>query len=516
MIGRFCLTYGDDDVEEWTPPEEEPERIVRSRDRLLDELDRVAGIIPGDQWVVGQRVRYLVEAERFGAARSAARACRAESWWCDALLAFAAHHEGDSAAADSAYSSTLATMPEELQREWTDLTIILDGPARRLYRSLSGPERTEFEDRFWRLANPLLGTPGNDVRSEHLSRNVFVQFQDRAESTENLSWGDDLREILVRFGSPSGWERVRPAVAGLGGDGPSLLSHYPDGDLDLLPPAEILSSLNPAAGVWDTDDRRARASYPLPRAGERLRWFVPFEHQVAIFRDRDSALVVAAYDLPADSLSEGATVDASLVYQASIDATPVRVHRPAAGTRSVLAISTPQAPLLVSLEAVADEERWAGRARFGVDVPRLLPGLLAASDLLIVDVAGDSLPEARAEAISLARGSLRVSPGEKIGVYWELYGLTLPRSEVLNVSLRLVDSDAGWLRRMAERIGVVQQVQPIRLVWGEEAGAAETVRRSLAIQIPDDLSPGEYSLELSVAAPGREPLVSRRTLQVTP
>jgi hypothetical protein len=65
-------------------------------------------------------------------------------------------------------------------------------------------------------------------------------------------------------------------------------------------------------------------------------------------------------------------------------------------------------------------------------------------------------------------------------------------------------------------MGVVRQLQPIRLVWGEEAGAAETVRRSLAIQIPEDLSPGEYTLELTVAAPGREPLVSRRTLQVTP
>lgn len=515
-IGRFCLTYGDEDAEEWQPPEE-PAAIVRARERLLDELSLAAEVVPGDSWVVGQQVRYLLEAERFQDARAAAAACRAEGWWCEALGAFADHHAGDAAAADAGFSRTLAVMPEEVRREWTDLRHILDDRSLRLYRDLSGADRTDFESRFWRLADPLLGIPGNHLRSEHLSRNVLVHLQDRAETTENLAWGDDLREILIRWGWPSGWERVRSSVPHLSAESTALVTHYPDSDLDLLPPADLLGeSFDPAAGIWDDDRGRARTSYPLPFRGERLRWFQPFEHQVAVFRGGDSALIVAAYDLPRDSLPDGEPVTATLAALTDPASMPLMATRAAAGTRAVLTLAAPHAPLLVSLEAVAREARWAGRARFGATVPPLIPGVLAASDLLILQGAGDSLPESRADAIALARGSLKVRPGERVGVYWELYGLALRLPEPLEVSLRLVDADAGWLRRMAERIGLLQEVQPIRLVWGDAAGADEIIHRSLAVRIPPDISPGSYTLELTISAPGREPLVSRRSLQVIP
>ena len=124
-IGRFCLTYSDDDAEEWEPPDE-AEVIVRSRERLLGELASAAAEIPGDRWVTGQRVRYLVEAQRYEEARAAAEACAAEAWWCDALRGYAAHYAGDAGAADSAFSSMLGAMPEETRAEWTDLSVILD------------------------------------------------------------------------------------------------------------------------------------------------------------------------------------------------------------------------------------------------------------------------------------------------------------------------------------------------------------------------------------------------------
>lgn len=72
------------------------------------------------------------------------------------------------------------------------------------------------------------------------------------------------------------------------------------------------------------------------------------------------------------------------------------------------------------------------------------------------------------------------------------------------------------MRRLAERAGVVQEVQPIRLIWGETADADATVRRSLALEIPADLRPDDYALELTISAAGREPVVAQRTLQVSP
>lgn len=515
-IGRFCLTYGDDDTPAWEPPEE-PEATVRARERLLGELASAAALIPGDEWVVGQRVRYLLEAGRFEEARAAAAGCRADGWWCSSLAGFAAHRAGDPGAADAAFSRMLAAMPEEESREWTDLGLILDGAARRHYRRLPPDERGAYQERFWTLADPLAGTPGNEVRSEHLVRHVLARLQERAESTDDLSWGDDLREILLRFGWPNGYERVRRLYPAMLGERPSLISHYPEADLDLLPPPPVLTdSFAPAAGIWNDEDRRPRASYVVPRGEKPLRWIVPFEHQVAVFRDGDSATVVAAYRLPADSLPDGARVDASLVAWSDPDRPGPPVQRADAGLRGVLVATAPAEPLLISVEAVAAEARIAGRARFGRDLQPLVPGVLAASDLLLFDAEGDGLPETREGVVDRARTSERVRPGERVGVYWELYGLLPGRVEALEVSLRLVDADAGWLRRMAERVGVVREEQPIRIVWGEAAASRPVLQRSLALEVPADLRPGSYSLELTVSSPGRGPLVSRRTLRVEP
>lgn len=301
------------------------------------------------------------------------------------------------------------------------------------------------------------------------------------------------------------------------GDRPSLITHYPDADLDLLPPPELLADeFDPTAGIWDEENRRARASYPLPRGGERLRWFTPFEHQTAVFPGRDSALVVVAYTLPADSLPAGARVDAALAVRTSADGAPLIARLQDAGAAAVLALHAPPGRALVSAEAFAELEQRAARARFGIDLPALVPGVLAISDLLLLELGQDTVAQVREEALRVARGSLRVRPGERIGVYWEMYAPQMPWPETVEVSLRLVDADAGWLRRLAERAGVVQQVQPIRLVWDESTGRSEVIPRTLSLTVPEEIDAGEYALELTLAAPGRSPLIARRTLRVEP
>jgi len=512
-IGRFCLTYSEEDAPEWVPPEE-PTVVANARWRLLDQLTDAATAIPGDGWVVAQLVRYLAEVGRFDAARTAADLCRGERWWCEAVRGFAAHQAGDSGAADAAFARMLRAMPEEKREEWTDLSQILDRRPLRVYRRLNDEEKQEFETRFWILADPLLQTPGNELRSEHFSRNLLVELQDDSETTENLSWSKDLREILLRFGAPSGWERIRRPFQ-LHSAELSLLTHYPDADIDLVPPPELLvGEFDPLAGVWNDEDRRARASYPLPQGRERLRWIDPLEYQVAVFRDRDSARVVVAYSLPEDSFPGGATVDAVLSARLSVHGEPLVTRDPSAGREAVLTLSTPQRPALVSIETLSRERRRAARARFGLGIPPLLPGLLSASDLLILSAEADSVPESREEAIRRARGSLRVRAGERIGIYWEIYSPAVEWPERLEISLRLLDADAGWLRRLAERAGVVDRIEPIRIVWGESGYVGETLPRSLVLRIPEEVKPGQYDLEVSVLAPGREPVVVRRTLEV--
>lgn len=514
-IGRFCLTYSSSEGPEWMPPEEK-QVVVRARQRLLGDLAEAAMIIPGDAWVTGQRVRYLVESGEFGAALAAARRCRAERWWCDALGGFAAHHAGRSAEAQQAYDRALEAMPEGTRREWTDLTPLLEPGVGRRYRRLGEGAKEEFERRFWGLATPLHQSGGNDLRSEHLSRNLLVSLQDRSETTEDLPWGDDLREILLRFGAPTGWERIRHPHL-MHTQALSLVSHYPDADLDLLPPAELLADeFDPMAGEWDESGRRARASYPLPRGGDRLRWLTPFDHQFALLHDADSALLVAAYSLPADSIESPDAVRAALTTTTRPGAPEAGGMARGEGVAAALTLRVPYAPQLVSLEALSEVDNRAARARRGITPRALVPGVLAASDLLLLTLQGEVPAETRAEALPLARGSSRVAPGERFGVYWEMYSPAVPWPDAVEVSLRLVQSEAGWLRRLGRRVGIVAEVQPVRMTWDEATRGSGTISRSLALQVPEDARPGAYSLELTLSAPGREPLTVSRNIEITP
>ena len=59
IIGRFCLRFEDgEDESEWKVPEE-PVEFSMARVRVLRELRDVGEEIPGDSWVLGQRVIYI-------------------------------------------------------------------------------------------------------------------------------------------------------------------------------------------------------------------------------------------------------------------------------------------------------------------------------------------------------------------------------------------------------------------------------------------------------------------------
>lgn len=509
-IGRFCLTFGDDGDSDWQPAPEKTE-ITRARDRLVARLDSAARLFPGDPWVSGQRVRYLVEARRFVDADSAARACRAARWWCSALSGFAHHYAGQPAAADSAFADMLGSMPLDERRRWTDLSRILDACTLRLYRQLNGEERARFEERFWALADPFLTRPGNDLRSEHLARNLMDALQDRAKSTENLSWGNDLREILIRYGVPTGWERVRPRLGSV--DPPSLISHYSDSDQRLLPPCQTLASGDVAAGVWDEEELRPTAGYSIPLADSAARWIHPLDHQFAIFRKGDSAIVVAAYSIPSDSIPAGATLEVGLALAGADGAAIGGAPLSRADAEGVLTAQAAAGAALMSLEIISEDARLAARTRQGVRIEPLIPDRLALSDLLLLRSPGD-LPDSLSAAMAAARPSTRVHADEEIGVYWELYGMPTDTRDTITLSLRLLDRQKGAARRIAERIGIIRSSDPIRMQWTESPPNAITIPRALTFRFPAKLPPGSYTLELTAESRSRGAIVTEREVEV--
>src|SRR4051812_5490556 len=133
IVGRFCEWHPD--LEDSTVPEE-GENIRRARNELLRELQKAGASLPGDDWIIGQRLRYLVEGKDT-TALSVARSCLATRWWCDALTGFALHATGQFAAADSAYAAALAGMPADRKCHWLNLAPLLDDDIRKPYKKMS-------------------------------------------------------------------------------------------------------------------------------------------------------------------------------------------------------------------------------------------------------------------------------------------------------------------------------------------------------------------------------------------
>jgi len=175
-IGRICYWYESDDDEDSAPPE--PARIREARARLLAALREAGAALPGDEWIVGQRVRYLLEDSQPASAALVAAQCRAALWWCEVLAGLVRHATGDFAAADSTFATALADMPADERCRWGDLSPLLEGELAERYRRLDCDARAAFEARWWWLAQPLYSHAGNDRRTEHFARVVMVRIQE--------------------------------------------------------------------------------------------------------------------------------------------------------------------------------------------------------------------------------------------------------------------------------------------------------------------------------------------------
>lgn len=522
VVGRWC--YRDDDVDGKYAPPPEPPDVARERARLLDVLSAAAQAIPGDEWVAGQLVRYLSEGGRAADAVAAAQACRGTKWWCSALAGYA-HHEGwDYVAAESAFAEAVSAMPEEERARWTNLDLLLGSEDAKAYRRLSGEARDAAAARFWWLADPLWSLPGNDRLTEHYARLVFDHLQDRANTTEGSGWDDGLRQLLLRYGPPSGWRRVRSNYASLGGGPSPIVTYFERHGRDFLPPFRRLEALEQVReDEWRLSPRFARTRYAPAYAvvADSL------PHQVALFRAGDSTIVIAAYDMPDDSVflpgqrgragaaaggtapgdSAGAdsSVEAAVLVASAPGAEPAAARLTTTERRASLRLAigpgdAPREGAVVSLEALSRGSRRAARAREALHPAPDPAAGVALSDLLLI-TADEPLPAVLDEAVSRALGAPVARAGERMALYWETYGLTAAGAS-LAVSVALIPDRAGWLRRGIERLGVVDPAAHAEMKWDVPApDSASLQHHSIALTLPD-LPAGRYTMRVVVRQDG--------------
>jgi hypothetical protein len=497
-IGRFCQ-WNDED----SHPPTEPKPIREARDRLISSLDSAAARSPNDDWITGQRIRYLVEAGRDSAALVVAESCAGTPWWCDALRGLALHEVGNHAAADSAFDRALQGMPARERCRWTDMSILFDDAQKKRFGKVGCGRNEALAARLWWLADPLLAVPGNDRKSEHYARHAMSLILDGTRAGYGVRWDDDLRELVVRYG----WSRYWTLAPGSGPDPHegAISGHEAAPNYHFFPETAKLDSLTDIGdAAWNLHDQYSAERYS-PSAATAFGSLAP---QVVRFRRGDSVEVVAAYDVSTDTAITGAALHTALVLQRDEREQPlISESMSARGWHSLMMDSSPR---LLSLEAWNPEKKRAARTRRSV-LPLPRSGSVTLSDILLFDATS---PEATdlASILPRALGSQTVAGSRKLGIYWETYGLARADS-ALPVTLTLSRITTGALRRLAESIGLGKRTAPLSIAWRETPRLGGIATRSVVLDL--SLIPrGRYRLELDLSPSGAQPVTTTRIIDI--
>ncbi len=489
VVGRFCEwhpTFDEDRVPE------EPKEIRRVRAEFLLQLALISAQIPGDDWIVGQRVRYLLEARDDTTALRVARECAGTRWWCDALRGMALHARGDFFGADSSYATALERMPSARRCHWMNVSPLLDGDYAKTIRRMPCGAREAAVARVWFMADPLLMIPGNERRTEHFSRVVHTYMQEDATNTYGLRWAGDLGEMIVRFGWVEKWTQ-EPSASMYPGVAPSVTGHErrpgfhffmlqrPPDDLGLV-----------ADSLWDIRQFPPREQY----APRYARSFSPLDAQVARFRRGDSTMIVAAYDVGEDTLFRRRRFTAALIAtseEAKIPAVRAIVDAP---TRQVVTLMSPWKSQLVGVELLARDSAGAARWRAGFNEIPLDDNRISLSDILFVD--GAMLPGTLEEAIPITHAGTVFRRDRKVGLFWELYGRA-PADSALPISLTITPIEGGLLGKAARALRIGQKPTPLNIRWQENGSAGVLSARAVSLDL--SLVPkGRYAVKLEIGS----------------
>lgn len=545
MVGRMCFRFERDE----DPIQPEPLELEMARRDLLNTLINVHRSIPGDGWVLGQLVFYLGEANRWSNALDFVNQCKvADTWWCDALKGYVLHEQGETDAAATEFGRALAGMPDSEAQRWHALDFVLDPDGKDALKDLDADQAQRARDYLWLMSDPLYLVPGNDRLTAHYARRTVVLIREKAANAFGLEWEDDLAQLTVRYGPEVGWERGKAPPGGGGGltDTRHIIGRHHPKSIQYVPPeGYFVAPAEVPADSWELEKDRPRTGYAAPYALD----VEGFDAQVARFRRGDSLLVVASWaprseplpmqsdarrvagrgdpfgNAPAqpppddDPFGFGSSSDASeddadafesALFLVTTDG-EVAARVDAEDKTAVRTATVPNGEYIVSMEAWEPDASRAWRTRHGVAQATILPDLASVSDLLVMDGAGD-LPETWEDAVPRTLPGVRVAPGDRVSLAWEVYGLKI--GERASVTMGVTQGKPNLLRRLGQFLRVLEPDAPV-VVSFEDAAADQlgTIFRSVRLDFPPELEVGEYTLHVEIELPGRTPMViSRRVL----
>ena len=534
VVGRFCLRHEGGSTD---PIPQEPIETGMARRQLIRTLSSIAANIPGDHWILGQRVFYLREDGQRSAAMQLVRRCEsAQPWWCETLEGYLLHHEGKTVESMAAFDLAMAEMPPGEARLFLSPEYTLDDDGRKLFADTPEEKRGTLRSRLWLLSDPLYLVESNDRLTAHYARRTLVLMREESTTAYGLDWDEDLAELVMRYGGEIGWERARNLGGAMQGrDTRQVIGRHHPKARDYIPRGAYLA--DPAKsppGAWKIEDPKPLTGYAAPYALD----MAGLDAQVGRFRRGDSLLVVAAYE-PTKARREleiarrGAgranpfgpppprpfgeeppqpTGEIESGFFLLTDDGAIRHEERGDTSSDVVTAQLPNGEYLLGLEVWEPEENRAWRIRQGIRQRDVVPGLAALSDMLFLK--GGEPPKTLEEGLSRVLPSTRVKAGDAVTVIWEVYGLR--PNEFARVTLGFAEGEPTFLRRLGQLLRVIEPDEPIEISFEDAAPDRwGTVFRGVHVDIPS-LQPGTYTLHLEVTLRGRDPMVTERRLVVEP
>ncbi|TVP44916.1 MAG: hypothetical protein EA350_10640 [Gemmatimonadales bacterium] len=525
-MGRLCLSYGVDGAPP-SPIGATPRPIQDARRELLDKLAEAGAALPGDDWIVGQRVRYLVEAGDLLGAGAVAESCAGTPWWCSALDGLVYHEDDRWIEAGEAFLDALEAMPDRERERWQGESYLLERDGRRFLDVSDRGERDRRRALLWRLADPLYIIPGNDRWTAHMARLTQVRTMEDAWNPFGLAWDIDLEEVTLRYGWALGWERVRgqqsfqrltqnAMVARLD---PDRRRYLPTGP-ELL---EFPATEDDALRV--IDGRREPSGYSPTYAPvvDNL------SSQTARFRRGSDMLVVHAFarvGMPGATMASASPSDAvdnangdlprdlaTALFLLPVEGPIIEDGpQPARQGNELEGVWTVEVPndtdRILSMEGYSRLERRAWRTRRGLERLPDPAGSVAVSDPIFLDAASLDLPETLDAALADVLPTVRFEAGRLVRIGWEVYGI--PEGSSAAVALGIERAEQSLARRIGEFFRVLEPPQPVTIRWDDAPPESPgVVFRAVDLQLPA-LDAGRYDLFLEIRVDDAEPAVTRR------
>ncbi len=479
LAERGDICFGGDH-EDWICRSVVPCRTPRMMQQFTSELERAVSRRPDDPYTVAQAAYALSRLGQADRAIELAGQCGAAQWWCDLVVGMAQHRAGLSADAERRFRAALLHADPELACRLSGIGELLKERDAEVYMRLPcpGPERLEFEERFWWLSDPLLTMPGNDRWTEHITRRFELLLHERLRRAVegrpvNRSQFGRHMEAVTRRGHPDSWDSRTRWKSGAG-------ASYRFTPASLVQDGARALRYEIEAGRWD-EGYTPVAYGPV----------VEVPGQVARFLEGDSLLLAVSADL------DGApfvAVETRFVAAAGPSGPFVgRVLRNA-GLRPAISVGFAAVPLVVAIEAFS-ERGDAARMRQGVTP---LPGDgLVVSDPLLVDPRIPDLPATRQEAVDRMLPRPRIGRESEMAAYWEVYGLEA--GETMEISVSIEREGVGVLTRVLRSLSG-RQAAPAPVVSWTEPASGPVHEMALALSVAE-LTDGNYDLRIAVARP---------------